>query len=207
MTAARLLLAAALLAGSPAMATDILDDWATVTIPAPPPLQPIQADPSTTSLLVLDFDSNSCNPQKRARCFATIPATANLLAAARAHNATIAYSTTPTGRIEDTPASLAPRPGEPVVRAGADKFFGTDLADTLKSRNIHTVIVTGTIANGAVLYTASAAALRGFNVVIPIDTMSSDSAFADLATAWSLVHGPASVSTHITLTRSTLIAW
>lgn len=105
----------------------------------------------------------------------------------------------------DSPTALAPLPGEPVVTSGPDKFFHTDLATILKAKNIQTVIVTGTIAPGAVLYTASAAALRGFAVVVPVDTMSANDAFSELSTAWVLAHAAVSVSSRVTLTRSDTI--
>jgi nicotinamidase-related amidase len=38
------------------------------------------------------------------------------------------------------------------------------------------VIAVGTAANGAVLYTASAAAFRGMNVIVPVDGISSATA-------------------------------
>ena len=57
--------------------------------------------------------------------------------------------------------SLAPRPGEFVVRGGADKFIGSDLEMRLKDKGIKTVIVTGTSAQGAVVGTSNGAVQRG----------------------------------------------
>ena len=68
-----------------------------------------------------------------------------------------------------------------------------------------TVIVTGTTAEGAVIYTASAAALRKLLVVVPVDGFSSGSPFGELLTAWQLVNAPVSVSRNVTLTRSDMI--
>jgi nicotinamidase-related amidase len=52
-----------------------------------------------------------------------------------------------------------------VVAAFVDKFMlgnkDTGLEKILKDKGITTVIAVGTAANGAVLYTSSAAALRG----------------------------------------------
>ena len=75
----------------------------------------------------------------------------------------------------------------------------------LKNKGIQTVIVTGTMAHGAVLYTASEAAVRGFKVVVPTDGMSSKDPFGELSTAWILANAPASVSKNVTLTRSSMI--
>jgi nicotinamidase-related amidase len=86
-----------------------------------------------------------------------------------------------------------------------DKFFRTDLEQILAKAAIHTVIVTGTSAQGAVLYTASGAALRGLRVIVPVDGMSADNPFAELYTAWHLVNAPGSISSLVTLTRTDLI--
>ena len=102
---------------------------------------------------------------------------------------------------------MAPRADEPAVKAGVDKFMGTDLEKILKDHAIKTVIVTGTSAHGAVLYTASAAALRGFDVVVPVDGFSAEEPFAELYTAWHLKNAPASVSAHVTLTSAAQIAF
>ncbi|RLG73347.1 MAG: cysteine hydrolase [Thermoprotei archaeon] len=53
-----------------------------------------------------------------------------------------------------------------------DGFFGTPLDDILRSRGINYVVVTGTVANICVLHTASSAALHGYKVIIPVDTIS-----------------------------------
>ncbi len=155
-------LALTVFAAHPSLAGDIVADWTSVAMPPPPALSPVKADPANTALLLLDFDARTCNAEKRPRCFASVPAVAAPLAKARARGLTVAYSTVLTGSVADVPPSLASRPGDPVVRAGVDKFLGTDLADALKARDVRTVIVTGTSAHGAALYTASAAALRGF---------------------------------------------
>ena len=196
-----------LLTCGPSMADDIVSSWSSVQVPAPPPLKTVTVDPSQTALLVLDFSKATCNTDKRPRCAATLPNVASLLTEARAHHLSIVFSVIPKGSIKDSPDALLPRAGEPVVEAGADKFVNTDLAAILKDKNIHTVIISGTISPGAVLFTASTAALRGFDVVVPVDTMSGNDAFGDLATAWILAHAAASVSQHVTLTRSDMIKY
>jgi nicotinamidase-related amidase len=91
--------------------------------------------------------------------------------------------------------------GDPVVTSGPDKFMGTDLEKILKEKGIKTVIVTGTAANGAVLYTASGAALRGMQVIVPVDGMSAGNVYAEQYVAWNLANAPR-VSAMVTLTRS-----
>ena len=59
------------------------------------------------------------------------------------------------------------------MRPVVDKFLGTDLEKILKDKGIATVIIVGTAAHGAVLYTGSGAAMRGMNVIVPVDGMSS----------------------------------
>ena len=103
------------------------------------------------------------------------------------------------------PPAIAAKSDEKVVQSGVDKFFNTDLETALKTRGIRTVIVTGTMAHGAVLYTASAAALHGFKVVVPADGMSSKDPFGELSAAWILANAPASVTRNVTLTRSGMI--
>lgn len=200
-------LAFVVLAGGPALADDIVASWATVRMPQAPQLKAVKVEAHRTALLLLDFDKNTCNAEKLPRCFATLPVVAKLLADARSHGLSVAYSTVATGSVEDEPPALAAQPGDPVVRSGVDKFVGTDLAEVLKAKNIRTVIVTGTSAHGAALYTASGAALRGFEVIVPVDAMSAEDPFAELAAAWVLANAPASVSTHVTLTRSDLIGY
>jgi nicotinamidase-related amidase len=57
-----------------------------------------------------------------------------------------------------------------------------------------------------VLHTGGAAALRGFNVVVPVDAMSSDEVFPELYTAWHLATA-ARISAKVTLTRLDMIAF
>ncbi len=200
-------LAAVVLTIQPSVADDIVSSWAATKLPPPPPLKPVKVEASQTALLLLDFSTGTCNPAQRPRCFDSLPVVTRLLADARSHGTPVIYSTVPNGSVRDTPQVLAPRPDDPVVSSGADKFFDTDLADILKAKHVRSVIVTGTIAQGAVLYTASSAALHGYDMIVPIDGMSASDAFGELSTAWVLANGPASVSRHVTLTRSDLISF
>lgn len=66
-------------------------------------------------------------------------------------------------------------------------------------------MVAGTAANGAVLHTATGAAMRGYRVIVRVDLMSAD-LYAEQYTAWHLVNAPG--TRHQTaLTRSDLIHW
>ncbi len=91
-----------------------------------------------------------------------------------------------------------------MVSSGPDKFRGTDLEKILKEKNVKTVVVMGTTAHGAVLYTASGAALRGIKVIVPVDGMSADSLYPEQYTAWNLVNAPR-ISIQVTLSRTDMI--
>jgi nicotinamidase-related amidase len=118
----------------------------------------------------------------------------------------VIYSLTAGKTLKDVADQIAPKGDEPSVLSHADKFVGTDLEKILKDRGVTTVIVVGTSAQGAVLYTASHAAFLGFKAVVPVDGTSADDPFAELATAWTLAHAPF-VSTATTLTRFDMISW
>jgi nicotinamidase-related amidase len=195
--------AAVIAAGAmPAQAGDAVADWTKVSAPAAPALKPVTVDPKTTALLMLDFMNQNCG--KRPACVASIPAMKKLLAAARAAKATVVYSiianTTPADVIKD----VAPEANEPHVKSGPDKFVNTDLDKILKDKGIKTVIAVGTASNGAVLYTASGAAFRGMNVVVPVDGISAVTPYADKTTVFTFMNAP-SVSAKTTLTRSDMI--
>ncbi len=156
-------------------------------------------DPKSTALLVLDFVPQTCNEKRRPRCVASLPAVAKLLAAARKAGALVVYSSIPNGKKEAILPPVAPKGDEPFVASGVDKFHGTDLEKILKDHNIQTVIVTGTTAEGAVLYTASEAAIRGMKVVIPVDGMSASDLYPEQYVAWNMANAPV-ISSNVTLT-------
>ncbi|MDR5780952.1 cysteine hydrolase [Caballeronia sp. LZ065] len=187
---------------------DIIASWQSTQMPAPPPLKPFTVtDPSHTALLLLDFDTSTCNSKERPTCAASLPYVEDLLKKARRANLMVVYSLTSTGTMAAVPPAIAAIGDETVVQSGVDKFFGTDLEAALKAKGIQTVIVTGTMAHGAVLYTASEAALRGFKVVVPTDGMSSKDPFGELSAAWVLANAPAGVSRNVTLSRSRMIGF
>jgi nicotinamidase-related amidase len=188
----------------PVLGQDIIAQWHDVKVPPPPELKPVVLEPQTTALLLLDFNKQTCNPERRPRCIASIPKVKKLLTEARAKKMAIVFSLSAGAIPADIAADLAPLPGEPVVVSGVDKFLGTRLEQILEGRAITTVVVTGTAAHGAVLYTASAAALKGFQVILPIDGMSADNLYAEQYVAWNMVNAPR-ISLQTTLTRSDLV--
>jgi len=187
----------------PAQAADIVDEWASVKAPPAPVLKEVKVDPKTTALLMLDFMKQNCG--QRPRCLATVPAMKKLLGDARAAKATVMYTffgKTTAADIVDP--GLAPAAGEESVTSFADKFLNTDLDKKLKDKGIATVIVVGTAANGAVLYTGSGAALRGYNVIAPVDGISSLDTYSEQFGVWQLANGP-TFGQKVTLTRSGMI--
>jgi nicotinamidase-related amidase len=188
----------------PLYAQSIVDEWNSVKVPPVPELKPVTLDPGTTALLLLDFNKQICNIERRPRCVASIPVVGKLLKEARSKGAKVIYSLSASASIADIAKELAPLSGEPAVTSGPDKFLGTDLEKILKDKGVKTVIVTGTAAHGAVLYTASGAALRGMRVIVPVDGMSAENTYAEQYVAWHLLNAPR-ISNQVTLTSVELI--
>ena len=189
-----------------AQAQTVIDEWPTAKLPAPPQLKPVTIVPSETALLVMDFTNQTCSPQRRPRCVASIPKTVKLVTEARAKGALIIYSVAvPNSEPADIVKELTPAAGEQVLPPlGPDKFIGSELEKTLKDKGIKTVVAMGTQAQTSVLHTGGAAALRGFKVIVPVDGMSADEVFPELYTAWHLATA-ARISGQVTLTRFDMI--
>ncbi len=183
----------------------IIDEWATVQVPKPPELKPVTVDPKVTAFLVLDLVRQGCNNERRPRCVASIPKIQALLSQARAKGMTVIYTHYVGTAPGDILKEVAPLTGEAVLgETVSDKFLGTDLEKILKDKNIKTVIPVGAAAEGAVILTASAAAMRGFQVIVPVDGVSSGVTFAEQYTAWHLTNAP-TVGQRVTLTRIDMI--
>jgi nicotinamidase-related amidase len=160
-------------------AQTFIKEWQNVKAPPASELKSAAIDPRSTALLLFDFNKQSCNAAQRPGCIASIPKVAKLLSAARTSGTFVVYSLSAAASPADIAAELVPKPSDPVVTSHVDKFLGTELEKILKEKDIKTVIVTGTVAHGAVLYTASEAALRGMKVVVPVDGPSADSLYPE----------------------------
>ncbi len=194
-------------AAGAAPAADLSAEWATIKAPDMPALQKVTADPKTTALLVMDFMKSSCTEQARPRCVATIAPVKKLLDEARAKGVTIIYTVAGNdATMANFLPELAAKPGEPIFGARADKFLNPDLDKTLKEKGIKTVIPVGTAANGAVLYTASGAAYRNYDVLVPVDAMSGASAYSEQITVWQLLNGPG-LADRVKLTKTDMISF
>jgi nicotinamidase-related amidase len=182
----------------------IIDEWATVQAPKPPELKPVTLDPKTTALLVLDFVKQTCNTERRPRCLDSVPKVQALLKQARAKGVTVIHSITTAATPADIAKELTPLEGEPIVKASADKFFKTELEKILSEKGIKTVVVVGTAAQGAVLNTASQAAFRGLQVIVPVDGMSAENTYFEQYSIYHLANAPG-VGQQVTLTKIDMI--
>jgi nicotinamidase-related amidase len=199
-------LVASLCAG--ARAQTLIEEWANAKFPPPPAVKPATIVAPETALLVMDFTNQTCTEQRRPRCARSVPKVLQLVTQARAKGAFIVYSVAVPGSVAtDILKQLTPAAGEPVLPPlGPDKFIGSELEKTLKDKGIKTVVAMGTQAQTSVLHTASAAALRGFKVIVPVDGMSADEVFPELYTAWHLATA-ARISPQVTLTKFDLIGF
>lgn len=187
-----------------AQSKTIVDEWASVQPPKAPQLKPVTLEPKTTALLVLDMVKQTCNAERRPRCLDTIPKVQALLKLARGKGVAVIYSITTAATPADIVKELTPVDGEPIVKAPADKFFKTDLERILTDKGIKEVVVVGTAAQGAVLYTGSGAAFRGLKVIVPVDGMSAENTYFEQYTAYHMANAPG-VSQRVTLTKIDMI--
>ena len=188
----------------PVKAQTIVDEWAAIKAPPPPELKTVKVDPGESALLLLDFVKQNCSP--RPRCVASLPKMQGLLEKARQAGMPVVYSIVTGQAPTDVLPEVAPRAGDAFVASGPDKFMNTDLDKLLKEKGVKTVIVAGTAAEGAVLNTAAAAALRGYKVIVPVDGASSVNPYSEQYTAWHLGNSPV-VSRQVTLTRIDLVGF
>jgi nicotinamidase-related amidase len=187
---------------------DVVSDWSTAAIPAPPELKEVTVDPATTAVLFLDMMKAGCSA--RPRCVAAIPNIKRLHDMARAHNMVVWYSLVGAGG-KATPddvvdPGIKPRPGEWYRQGGADKFQGSTLQPILRQAGIKTVIICGNSFQGAAMGTAIEAAQRNFKIILPVDCSAAENEYNE---QYALVHltetGPVNVRSSVTPTRTTMI--
>jgi nicotinamidase-related amidase len=163
---------------------------------------------------LIDIIKQTCNEQRRPRCVVAVPKIEKLLAAARASGVTVIYAlfpspspaTFPNPVISDYVPALAPKGNEPVVTAFVDKFMlgdkDTGLQKILKDKGITTLVTVGVTSHNGLLFTSVMAALRGFNVVVPVDGMAGNNAYEDQLAAYTLT---SSIVYKVTLTSIDMI--
>jgi len=174
-----------------ARAQTIIEEWDSIKAPPPPmdKIKPVQIDAAKTALLSLDWNSRTCTEKGRVRCFKALPRIEKLLADARSHNMLVVHALSSSMSASDIVASVGPKGDEKVVKGRGDKFAGSDLEKILKDKGIETVVIVGTSANSAVLYTAFGAVLRGFKPIVPIDGLPSETAYQEQFTIWQIANG------------------
>jgi nicotinamidase-related amidase len=170
----------------------IIDLWDEVKAPSTVELKSVEIDPKETAFLILDIEQRTCNSERRPRCVASVSKIKKFLEKARSEDITVVYSLTSGGTPETILPDVAPLGNEPIVKSSVDKFYNTELESILREKGIKLVIITGTTAEGAVLHTATGAAMRGFRVILPIDGMSAGTLYAEQYTAWHLINAPGS---------------
>jgi nicotinamidase-related amidase len=204
--AAGVALVSALAASGPR--ADVIADWSTATAPPAPELKEVTVEPATTALLFLDIMKGNCSA--RPRCVANVPNMKRLHEEARKHNMVVWYSLVGSNgkaTADDImDPAIKPRPGEWYRQSGPDKFLGSTLEATLRQAGTKTVIICGNSFQGATVGTASGAAQRGLNVIVPVDCSSGEDAYREQYSAFHLAKGgPAIVTDKVTLTRSAMI--
>ena len=154
----------------------------------------VRIDPARAAVIVVDMQNDFVHP--RGKLFVpdapkTVPSIARLIGRARARNIPVIY--TQDWHMEEDPEfkiwgehavagtwgaeiveDLKPLKGDIVIKKlRYDAFYGTQL-EHLLSRVVRrdVLIVVGTVANICVLHTAGSAALRWFDVVVPMDGVS-----------------------------------
>jgi len=106
-----------------------------------------------------------------------MPAAAKLMDRARKAGVTVAYGTRDRTMAKWLP-EVAPMANDlKIVNTQQDRFYNTDLDKELKAKGITTIIMAGWKVSGSVAYTSVGATIRGYTVVIPIDTTAASSDF------------------------------
>jgi nicotinamidase-related amidase len=207
-------LATVVVYAAPSRGETIIDEWASVKAPPAPKLQSVTLDPKTTALILIDIIKQTCNMKRRPRCVAMVPKVQKLLAEARSNGVYVIYAlfpsprpaTFPNPKISDFVPELAAKGNEPIVTAFVDKFMlgdkDTGLQKLLKDKGIKTLVPVGVASHNGVLFTSVLAALRGFNVVVPVDGMAGNNAYEDQLTAYTLT---SSIVYKVTLTSVDMI--
>ncbi len=166
---------------------------ATVEAPEYQVQRRVVIEPKVSALIVVDMQNDFVKPGGAlivSEAKETIPAVQHMLALARRSRMAVFYTqdTHEPGDMEfpiwgahvlrgswgwQIVDELTPQPSERVVqKLRYDGFFGTSLDDEMRLKGITTVVVCGTVANICVLHTAGSAALRGYQVILPVDAIS-----------------------------------
>lgn len=148
----------------------------TLQMPATPEPARVTLDPKTTALIVLDFVEDTCNPQPSCRN-QMLPAMTPFMERVRKAGLVVVYGTRERNMAHWL-KEVAPMPGDiKVLNVAQDRFYKTDLDKSLKEKGIKTLIMAGWKISGSITYTAVAAMVHDYTVVIPMDTTSAGSGY------------------------------
>jgi nicotinamidase-related amidase len=155
--------------------------------PALPAPVAVTLDAKTTALVVLDVINPTCST--RPACNDSIPALQALIKKAKDAGVPVVY--TNTAATNAIVPQIAPTAGDvTVVPTNADKFNNPDFDATFKSKKVTTLVLVGTRSNGAVLYTAFEANVRGYTVVVAVDGISGSIPFETTLAEWQMLNQP-----------------
>jgi len=97
---------------------------------------------------------------------------------------------------------LSPRPGEKVVRKNTyDAFYNTDLEEFLKIRSVEQILVTGILTQMCCETTARSAFVRGYEVHVPADALTTSSEELHIGSLMNLASGFAVITDTDTVCR------
>jgi len=165
-----------------------------VQVPAYTITPKVSLSPRLTALIVVDMQIDFVGPRgkllvKEAR--RTVPAIRRLIVRARKARVPVVFtqdwhrpddpefSIWPPHTVEGTRGAriipeLNPLPEDYFIRKRTyDPFFSTDLDLLLRQKGIQNLLIVGTVSNICVLHTAASARLRGYEIVVAADGLSS----------------------------------
>src|SRR5437588_6094217 len=159
----------------------------TLQMPALPDPVRVTLNPATTALLVLDYVEEICHSQPKCRS-QMLPAMTPFMARVRQANMTVAYGTREQNMSKWLP-EVAPAPGDiKIVNTAQDRFYNTDLDKALKAQGITMIIMVGWKVSGSLAYSSVGATLRGYTVVIPVDTTAAATDYEQVIGFYNIVN-------------------
>jgi nicotinamidase-related amidase len=157
------------LCGGAAQAQTAAKPMMSLQMPALPEPARVTLKPATTALLVLDYVDPICSSQPKCKG-SMLPAMTPFMAQVRKAGVVVAYGTREANMSKWLP-EIAPAPGDiKIVNSEQDRFYNTDLDKELKAKGITTIVMVGWKVSGSLAYTSVGATVRGYTVVIPMDT-------------------------------------
>ncbi len=162
----------------------------------------VSLDPRSTALIVVDMQVDFASP--KGKLFVkdsrpTIPIIRSLVSRARKSRVPVVFTQDWHRRDDDEfliwpPHTVEGSRGARIIpeldamptdyfirKRTYDAFFATDLDLLLRQKGVKNLIITGTVANICVLHTAGSASLRGYEIVVPADAISSLTPFDQAA--------------------------